>query len=134
MAVLVVMIVVARQLPGVLGIVPISIVIAGIAAFALGGAVVGTVLPQLAAGVTTTASGPLAAVGAVAGAIVSALVLSTFLHGLPTGRWLNGAASSGRWLIVAGMGAWLGFLLLTSLVLLVDRLDFLLRDWLGILR
>jgi hypothetical protein len=31
------------------------------------------------------------------------------------------------------MGAWLGLLLLTSLVLLVDRIAFLLRDWLGLL-
>jgi hypothetical protein len=43
-------------------------------------------------------------------------------------------AGAGRWLVVAGMGIWLGFLLVTGLILLVDRLEFLLGDWLGLVR
>jgi hypothetical protein len=34
--------------------------------------------------------------------------------------------------MVAGIGAWLGYLLLARLVLLLDRIGFLLGDWLGI--
>jgi hypothetical protein len=132
-AVLVVVIVLARQLPRTIAIVPISVVVGGIAAFALGGAVVGTLLPQLASGMAIADDGPWSAAGGIAGAAVSALVLTAFVHGMPGRRGLGIAAVGGRWLIVAGMGAWLAFLLLTALVLLVDRIAFLLRDWLGIL-
>ena len=38
-----------------------------------------------------------------------------------------------RWLMLAGIGGWLGYLLLSRLVLLIDRLAFLLGDWLGLL-
>ena len=45
-----------------------------------------------------------------------------------------GAAGTGRWLLLGGIGGWLGFLLVSRLALLVDRLQFLLGDWLGIAR
>ena len=35
--------------------------------------------------------------------------------------------------MLAGIGGWLGYLLLSRLVLLIDRLAFLLGDWLGLL-
>jgi len=44
------------------------------------------------------------------------------------------AAAAGRWLMLGGIGAWLGFLLTSRLALLVDRVEFLLGDWLGLLR
>lgn len=132
-ALLVVVLILARQLPRMVSIVPISILIGGIAAFALSGAVVGTILPQLAAGVTIGGGDPVTVGAGIAGAAVSALVLVAFVHGIAPGPVLGAASASGRWLIVAAMGAWLGLLLLTSLVLLVDRIAFLLRDWLGLL-
>ncbi|MEO8509941.1 MAG: hypothetical protein ABI534_01725 [Chloroflexota bacterium] len=132
-AMLVIALIVARHLPRTASIVPISILVGGIAAFALSGAVVGTILPQLAAGVTISGGDPITLGAGIAGAAVSALVLVAFVHGMASGPILGAASSGGRWLIVAGMGAWLGLLLLTSLVLLVDRIAFLLRDWLGLL-
>lgn len=132
-ALLVVALVFARQLPRMASIVPISVLIGGIAAFALSGAVIGTILPQLATGVTISGGDPITAGAGIAGAAVSALVLVAFVHGTAAGRVMGAASASGRWLIVAAMGAWLGLLLLTSLVLLVDRIAFLLRDWLGLL-
>ena len=132
-ALLIVVLIFARQLPRMASIVPISVLIGGIAAFALSGATVGTILPQLAAGVTIGGGDAITVGGGIAGAAVSALVLVAFVHGIASGPVLGAAASGGRWLIVAGMGAWLGLLLLTSLVLLVDRVAFLLRDWLGLL-
>jgi len=41
---------------------------------------------------------------------------------------------AGMVLLVGGIGGWLGFLLVSRLALLVDRLQFLLGDWLGIAR
>jgi hypothetical protein len=35
--------------------------------------------------------------------------------------------------MLAGIGGWLGYLLLSRLVILIDRLAFLLGDWLGLL-
>ena len=132
-AVLVALLVVARQLPRVIAVVPIAFVIAGVAAFALTGAVAGTLLPQLAAGVTPADRDAGSIAAAVVGAAITALVLTSLVHGMAASRGLAAAAAAGRWLIVAGMGAWFGVLLLTALVLLVDRISFLLRDWLGIL-
>jgi hypothetical protein len=34
--------------------------------------------------------------------------------------------------MIGGLGGWLGFLLVSRLALLVDRLRFILVDWLGI--
>jgi hypothetical protein len=120
-------------IPRIVGAVPLSIAIGALAAFALGGAVVGTLLPQLAAAVARPETGMAATLASAAAAVVTGLVLLGFLHGTPRGRLLTGAASCGRWLLLAGIGGWLGYLLLSRLVLLVDRIAFLLGDWLGVL-
>jgi hypothetical protein len=120
-------------LPRVAGAVPISIAIGALAAFALGGAVVGTFLPQLVAALAGREAGVAATIASAAAAIVTGLVLVGFLHGTPRGRLMTAAASGGRWLLLAGVGGWLGYLLLSRLVLLLDRLAFLLGDWLGVL-
>ena len=120
-------------LPRIVGAVPLSIAIGSLAAFALGGAVVGTLLPQIAAAVARPEDGVAATVVSAAAAVVTGLVLVGFLHGTPRGRVLAAAAGGGRWLLLAGIGGWLGYLLLSRLVLLIDRLAFLLGDWLGLL-
>ena len=119
--------------PRIVGAVPLSIAIGALAAFALGGAVVGTLLPQLAAAVARPESGVAATLAGAGATVVTGLVLIGFLHGTPRGRSLTVAASTGRWLLLAGIGGWLGYLLLSRLVLLIDRLAFLLGDWLGLL-
>lgn len=132
--VLVAMLVGARWLPRP-AIAPVAaILVGGIAAFALGGAVVGTVLPQIAAALPegNTASPDLA--GEVLSLAITALVLLAFLHGAPRGRLTSRAARLGQWLLVGGIGGWLGFLVVSRLSLLVDRISFLLGDWLTVLR
>lgn len=119
-------------IPRIVGAVPLSIAIGALAAFALGGAVVGTLLPQLAAAVARPESGVAATLAGAGATVVTGLVLLAFLHGTPRGRSLTVAASTGRWLLFAGIGGWLGYLLLSRLVLLIDRLAFLLGDWLGL--
>jgi hypothetical protein len=121
-------------IPRIVGAVPLSIAIGALAAFALGGAVVGTLLPQLAAAAARPESGVAATLAGAGATVVTGLVLLGFLHGTPRGRSLTVAASTGRWLLLAGIGGWLGYLLLSRLVLLIDRLAFLLGDWLGLLR
>jgi hypothetical protein len=121
-------------LPRTVGAVPISIAIGALAAFALGGAVVGTFLPQFVAALAGREAGVVATIASAAAAIVTGLVLVGFLHGTPRGRLMTAAASGGRWLLLAGVGGWLGYLLLSRLVLLLDRLAFLLGDWLGVLQ
>jgi hypothetical protein len=120
-------------LPRVVGAIPISIGIGALASFALSGAVVGVLLPQLAAAVAGADSGVAATVAGAAAAVVTALVVVAFLHGSPQGRLLAAAAGTGRWLLLAGVGGWLGYLLFSRLVLLIDRIAFLLGDWLGVL-
>jgi hypothetical protein len=111
-----------------------AIVVGGIAAFALGGAVVGTVLPQIAAALPTTRAVSPDLGGEVISLAITSLVLLAFLHGAPRGRLTARGASIGRWLLVGGIGGWLGFLLVSRLSLLVDRVAFLLGDWLTVLR
>lgn len=124
----------AHWLPRAVVALPVSVLVAGTAAFALGGAVVGTLLPQLGASVIAPGLGPAGLANGVLGAGVTALVLLAFLHGAPRALMLAGAAGTGRWLLLGGIGGWLGFLLVSRLALLVDRIGFLLGDWLGIIR
>lgn len=122
----------APWLPRIASAVPISLIVGSLAAFALGGAVIGTVLPQLIATTAVDGGGTASMITSALAAGVTALVLIGFLHGMPRGRVLSSARSAGRWLLVAGIGGWLGYLLLSRLVLLLDRVAFLLGDWLGI--
>ncbi len=111
-----------------------AILVGGIAAYALGGAVVGTILPQIAAAlpVAGATTGDLA--GEVISLAITTLVLIAFLHGERRGTLTIRAAGIGRWLLVGGIGGWIGFLVVSRLALLVDRVAFLLGDWLTVLR
>ncbi len=111
-----------------------AILVGGIAAFALGGAVIGTILPQMAAALPARASTSPDPVGEVVALAITALVLLGFLHGAPRGVLTTRAATVGRWLLIGGIGGWLGFLVASRLSLLVDRIAFLLGDWLTVLR
>lgn len=111
-----------------------GITVGATAAFALGGAVVGTLLPQLAAAVLPPVPGSSGLVAGLLALAVSVLVLLSFLRGRPQGRPSDQAAAFGRWLLLGGIGSWLAFLLVSRLALLVDRLGFLLGDWLGLVR
>ena len=126
------LLVAGRWLPRWVGAVPIAVLVGATAAFALAGAMVGTVLPQATAVVPVSGASGLAMLGPAASALVASLVLLAFLHGRPHGRVLGVLSSAGRWLILGGVGAWLGYLVLSRLTLLTDRLDFLAAEWLGL--
>ncbi len=121
-----------RWLPPIVPAVPIALLVAATAAFALGGAVVGTLLPQLGATVLAPGSGSGDVLNALLGASITVLVLLAFLHGTRRVRISAAAMGAGRWLMLAGLGGWLGFLLVSRLSVLLERIAFLLGDWLGI--
>jgi hypothetical protein len=131
-AVLVLIMAGAAWLPRGVVAVPVAILVAATAAFALGGAVAGTLMPQLGAAVIPPGLAPTQLAGSVLGLAITVLVLFAFLHGTPRGRLMIGAAGAGRWLMLGGIGGWLGFLIVSRLALLVDRVAFLLNGWLGI--
>jgi hypothetical protein len=111
-----------------------AILVGGIAAFALGGAVIGTILPQVAAALPATGATSPDLGSEVLALGITALVLLSFLHGTPRAALTAQAATVGRWLLIGGIGGWLGFLVVSRLSLLVDRVGFLLADWLTVLR
>ena len=121
-----------RWLPPIVPAVPVARLVAATAAFALGGAVVGTLLPQLGASVLVADVGPGDLLNAVLSATITVLVLLAFLHGTRRSRIAGAAMGAGRWLMLAGLGGWLGFLLVSRLSVLLERIAFLLGDWLGI--
>ncbi len=118
-------------LPRAVAALPISIAIGTLAAFALGGAVIGTLLPQIIAAVAVREASLAATLAGVAATMISGLVLFGFVHGTPRGRAANAVAATGRWVMLGALGGWLGYLLLSRLILLLDRIGFLLGDWLG---
>ena len=122
----------AAWLPRGIVAVPVAVLVAATAAFALGGAVAGTLMPQLGASLIAPGLGAGQLVGSAISLAITVLVLTAFLHGAPRSRMLVGAAGAGRWLLLGGIGGWLGFLLVSRLSLLVDRVAFLLNGWLGI--
>jgi hypothetical protein len=126
--------VVGRWAPPLAAAVPVSVLVAATAAFALGGAVVGTLLPQVGATLLTPDAGGEELLGGLLAAVITALVLFGFLHGVRRGRISGAAAGGGRWLLIGGVGGWLGFLLVSRLAVLLDRIGFLLGDWLGLIR
>jgi hypothetical protein len=131
-AVLVLAMAAAAWLPRSIVAIPVAVLVAATAAFALGGAVAGTLMPQLGAALVAPGLAPGQLVGAIISLVITVLVLLAFLHGAPRRRVVVGAAGAGRWLLLGGIGGWLGFLLVSRLSLLVDRVAFLLNGWLGI--
>lgn len=122
----------ARWLPRWAGALPIAVLVGATAAFALGGAMVGTVLPQVVGLIPVARSDGAGWLGTVLSAVIASLVLLAFLHGPARGRLVDAFGGAGRWLILGGVGAWLGYLVLSRVVLLTDRLAFLATDWLGL--
>lgn len=111
-----------------------AVLVGGIAALSLGGAVLGTLLPQVASAILPGDAGQGSMIEATVAMVITVLVVLSFVHGWAPSRLSGRAAAVGRWLLVGGIGGWLGFLLVSRLALLVDRLAFLVGDWLGVLR
>jgi hypothetical protein len=118
-------------LPRPLAAVPLGVMIGSVAAFALGGAVIGTALPQAAAAIVVPGQ-PADVISGLLALAITCLVLLSLVRRMPTGGVVDGAWVAGRWLVIGGVGALLGFLLVSRLTLLLDRLHFVVVDALGL--
>lgn len=113
--------------------IPLAVVFGVGVALAIGGAVAGTLMPQI----LDTANRPLGSPAEIAGAIVLALgtilTLSAFYYTVPrengAGRLVALGAVVGHWLLMIAFGFFFASALQTYLSALTERLDFLLR-WL----
>ena len=113
--------------------IPVAILLGVGVGVALGGAIVGTLAPQLGAAINPAVPDILKPVGqviAVIGTITGLMVFSftgrRSSHRL-VNRLLNRGARIGRWFILIGFGAAYGGVLVASLAVFADRVQYLIE-------
>lgn len=119
---------------------PLAIVVGAGAALAIAGAVAGSLLPQARATMLSLdAAQPLATL--INNLLIIIGVVSTVLYFFFTARQksvagsgLRVAAFIGKWTMILAFGAVFAATVTARLALLVGRAQFLLGDWLGLLR
>ncbi|HUS17625.1 MAG TPA: hypothetical protein VM536_21730 [Chloroflexia bacterium] len=118
-------------LPAVLGSLVLNIAVSTAAALAIGGALTGTLVPQMADTMRPLAGAPADLIGnlIVVLGVVASLFYFQFSVRAGGTRAPAGAlvASTGRWFIIIGLGAALGSLTGSFVSALVERVDFLFR-------
>lgn len=118
-----------RQQISWLANIPLGLIFGVGAALALGGTLLGTLIPQLQDSARPISSDPIQAVGLVV--LVLGVVLSlcyfyfTVPRETPTGRVVAISAAMGRWLLMIAFGFFLAGSLLTYLTALNQRLEFI---------
>lgn len=112
------------------------------AALAIGGALIGSLLPQIQASWVSvwppTAGGISVAANNLLLVVATICALSYFyftmgVRGGPASKVANWASLAGRWVILISLGAIFGNRIMAYLSLLIERIHFLLGDWLGLL-
>jgi FtsH-binding integral membrane protein len=110
--------------------IPLALVFGVGGALAIGGAIIGTLLPQI----RDTARAPSGEIGAIIGVAVlvigTVLTLASFYYTTPpesrSGRMIRGIAMIGHWLIMVAFGFFFAGALQSYLSALVERLNFVL--------
>nr|WP_255603568.1 hypothetical protein [Oscillochloris sp. ZM17-4] len=109
--------------------IPLALIFGVGAALALGGALVGTLVPQLQDSARPIGSDPIQAVGVVLLVLGVVLTLCYFYFTVPrktpAGRVVSIGAQIGRWLLMIAFGFFLAGGLLTYLTALNERLGFI---------
>jgi len=122
-----------RQTISWLANVPLALLFGVAMALAVGGALAGTIVPQLLDTARPLGADPLQIVGALVLVIGVVLTLSTFYFTVARergqGRLLALSARVGRWLLMVAFGFFLAGVLLTYLTALNTRLEFIV-NWL----
>ncbi len=122
-----------RQSASWLANIPLALLFGVGAALALGGALIGTLRPQILATVRPAGADPLALAGAALLVLGVVLTLCYFYftvpRATPTGRLIGAGAVAGRWLLMVAFGFFLAGGVLTYLTALNGRLEFLV-NWL----
>lgn len=108
---------------------PLALVFGVGAALALGGALIGTLAPQLRDSARPIGGDPLQTVGAILLVLGVVLTLCYFYFTVPRqsppGRLVAAGARAGRWLLMVAFGFFLAGSLLTYLTALNERLSFI---------
>lgn len=119
-----------RQSVSWLANIPLALLFGVGTALAVGGALVGTLAPQLIDTARPIGGDPLQVVGAVILVLGVVLTLSYFYFTVPRetsgGRAVAAGARAGRWLLMVAFGFFLAGALLTYLTALNARIDFII--------
>lgn len=122
-----------RQTFSWLANIPLAVLFGVGTALAIGGALLGTLLPQISDTIRPVGGDPLQAVGAALLVLGVVLTLCYFYFTLPRetagGRVVAFGASVGRWLLMVAFGFFFAGGLLTYLTALNTRLEFIV-NWL----
>jgi hypothetical protein len=120
-----------RQTVSWLANIPLALLFGVGAALAVGGALVGTLAPQLRDTIRPLGADPLQALGAVLLVLGVVLTLCYFYfttpRDTPTGRLIAAGAGIGRWLLMIAFGFFFAGALLTYLTALIARLEFIIN-------
>jgi hypothetical protein len=112
--------------------IPLALVFGVGAALAVGGAIVGTLVPQILDTARPLNGGPAQAAGVVVLALGTVITLSAFYYTVPregsASRVVELAALLGHWLLMIAFGFFFADALRSYLTALTERLSFLL-DW-----
>ncbi|MBP1465421.1 hypothetical protein EYB53_006855 [Candidatus Chloroploca sp. M-50] len=122
-----------RQKLSWLANIPLAILFGVGTALAVGGTIVGTLVPQVLDSIRPTGSDPVQVIGSVLLVLGVVVTLSYFYFTLaPTtrsGQLIRGSARVGRWFLIVAFGFFLAGGLLTYLTALNERLEFIVT-WL----
>jgi hypothetical protein len=120
-----------RQNVSWLANIPLALLFGVAAALAVGGALVGTLLPQLLDTARPVQQDPLNLIGSILLALGVVATLCYFYftvpRNTPQGRLVAAGAGVGRWLLMIAFGFFLAGGLLTYLTALNDRLEFIVN-------
>jgi hypothetical protein len=122
-----------RQESAWLANIPLALVFGVGAALAAGGAIVGTLVPQIADTARPLSSDPTQTIGVLVLALGTVATLTAFYYTIPResrmGRLVASATLIGHWLLMIAFGFFFASALQTYLSALVERLSSIL-DWL----
>lgn len=110
--------------------IPLALIFGVGGALAIGGAIIGTLLPQIRDTARPLTGGTGEIVGVVVLVVGTVLTLASFSYTVPPesrgGRIIRGAATIGHWLIMIAFGFFFAGALQSYLSALVDRVNFVL--------
>jgi uncharacterized membrane protein YjfL (UPF0719 family) len=120
----------ARQSSSWLANIPLALLFGVATALALGGAIVGTLVPQILDTVAINSTDPFQVVSGLFLALGVILTLSYFYYTAPQqgsgGRLLKTSALVGRWLLIIAFGSFFAGAVLTYLTALNERFAFII--------
>jgi FtsH-binding integral membrane protein len=118
--------------------IPLALIFGVGSALAVGGAIAGTLLPQILDTARPLNGDPIQIIGVVVLALGTVVTLSTFYYTVPpdssTGRLVAISALIGHWLLMIAFGFFFASALQTYLSALTERLSFLLQWFQALVR